>query len=387
METTFGLNSRQTCLPGGHPTGWLPLLDSRTVRILVTILVVACVLAFVWTARETLYAFLFSIFFAYLVDPLVSYVQTYVKGSRGRAIGVVYLAFAIALGLFGYLLGSRLAAETSHLAQTFPALFQKFASGQIAFTIGAQRGWSYETQVKLQHFLADHQSEILGYASAGGAKLAGELKRAWWLLLVPILGAFFLKDGRSFAQGAIELFSRRREREFVDAVLSDINIMLAHFIRAQLILAILSTVVYTGGLLLMGVQFAVVLGVLGGALEFIPVVGPATAAVSIIFIALVSGYRHILILLVFLGIWRLVQDYVNAPRIMGQRTELHPLAALFGVLAGAEIAGVIGVYLSIPIMASLRIAWRHWRAYMESNSVQVVSAGEMKEGPTKRKGH
>jgi predicted PurR-regulated permease PerM len=63
---------------------------------------------------------------------------------------------------------------------------------------------------------------------------------------------------------------------------------------------------------------------------------------------------------------------------------LHPLAALFGVLAGAEIAGVIGVYLSIPIMASLRIAWRHWRAYMETASVQVVPAAEMNEEPTER---
>ena len=85
-------------------------------------------LAFIWGARETLIAFLFSIFFAYLVDPLVSYVQPRVKGSRGRAIAVVYLVFTAALALFGYLLGSRLAAEASHLAQTLPSLFQKFAS-------------------------------------------------------------------------------------------------------------------------------------------------------------------------------------------------------------------------------------------------------------------
>lgn len=71
-------------------------------------------------------------------------------------------------------------------------------------------------------------------------------------------------------------------------------------------------------------------------------------------------------MLAFLGVWRIVQDYVNAPRIMGRHTELHPLLALFAVLSGAEIGGVVGVYLSIPIIASLRIVWRHWRAYMES---------------------
>lgn len=354
----------------------MPLLDSRTARVGFTILVFAGVLAFVWGARETLTAFLFSIFFAYLVDPLVSHVQLWVKGSRGRAIGIVYLAFAAALGLFGYLLGSRLAAEASHLAQTLPGLFQKFASGQIAFTIGAQRGWSYETQLKLQHLLADHQDEIMAWAKTAAGKLAGEAKRAWWLLLVPILGAFFLKDGRAFAQGAIDLLSRRREREFLDAVLTDINIMLAHFIRAQLILAVLSAVVYTVLLLVLGVQYAVVLGAVGGALEFIPVVGPLAAAVAILFIAMVTAYKHLIILLICLGVWRLIQDYVNAPRIMGRRTELHPLAALFGVLAGAEIAGVIGVYLSIPIMATLRIVWRHWRAYMETAKMQLAAAAE-----------
>ena len=61
----------------------------------------------------------------------------------------------------------------------------------------------------------------------------------------------------------------------------------------------------------------------------------------------------------------MIQDYVISPRVMGQSMELHPLAAIFGVLAGGEIAGVLGIYLSIPIMASLRIVWRRWRLYAE----------------------
>jgi predicted PurR-regulated permease PerM len=72
-----------------------------------------------------------------------------------------------------------------------------------------------------------------------------------------------------------------------------------------------------------------------------------------------------LIVLIFLIAWRLVQDYVVSPRVMGKSMELHPLAAIFGVLAGGEIAGVLGVYLSIPVMASLRIVWRRWRMYAE----------------------
>jgi predicted PurR-regulated permease PerM len=77
------------------------------------------------------------------------------------------------------------------------------------------------------------------------------------------------------------------------------------------------------------------------------------------------SYHHWVVLLIFLVTWRLLQDYVISPRVMGTSMELHPLAAIFGVMAGGEIAGVLGVYLSIPVMASLRIVWRRWRIYVE----------------------
>ena len=71
---------------------------------------------------------------------------------------------------------------------------------------------------------------------------------------------------------------------------------------------------------------------------------------------------------VFLGTWRVVQDYVSSPRIMGNKLEMHPLTAIFAVLVGAEIAGVTGVYLSVPIMASVRILWRRWQRYSQMHA-------------------
>jgi len=82
-------------------------------------------------------------------------------------------------------------------------------------------------------------------------------------------------------------------------------------------------------------------------------------------VAVLTGYQHWFFLLLFLFVWRMILDYVISPRVMGVSVELHPLAALFGILAGGEIAGVLGVYLSIPVMASLRIVWRRWRIYAE----------------------
>ena len=115
----------------------------------------------------------------------------------------------------------------------------------------------------------------------------------------------------------------------------------------------------------MRVPYALVLGTIGGVLEFIPVVGPLAGALIIVSVALLMSYKHWLILIIFLGIWRLLQDYVSSPRIMGESMELHPLAAIFGVMAGGEVAGILGVYLSIPVMASLRIVFRRWRLYAE----------------------
>jgi predicted PurR-regulated permease PerM len=116
------------------------------------------------------------------------------------------------------------------------------------------------------------------------------------------------------------------------------------------------------------VPYSLVLGTLGGVMEFVPVVGPLVAAISIFGVAFLTNYHHLLLLLIFLGVWRLIQDYVNSPRIMGERVELHPLLALFAILIGGEIGGVIGVYLSVPLIASLCILWKRWERYEEAQT-------------------
>jgi predicted PurR-regulated permease PerM len=95
------------------------------------------------------------------------------------------------------------------------------------------------------------------------------------------------------------------------------------------------------------------------------------AALIILGVAITANYHHVLIVLLFLAGWRLVQDYVISPRVLGGRVELHPLAAIFGVLVGGEIAGVVGVYLAIPIMATIRILWRGWHHYNSQTSATV----------------
>ena len=341
----------------------MPLADGRTARVIITVLLFALGLGFLYAARQTLIAFLFAIFFAYLMSPLVSHLEKLLHG-RGRAIAVIYVLLLGLVVLFFVSTGPRIGRESARLGQSLPAL-SRLSSGQIAQQLGQEHGWNTRLVEVAQNYLASHSDEITKLAQAVGLWVADVAKQAWLLVIVPLLSIFFLKDGRSFSQVLLDLVQSRPQRELLQGVLNDLNQMLAHFIRAQLILAALTLGMYAAVLSIMGMPYALVLGTFGGLLEFIPVIGPLVAALVIVGVSLLVGFPHWLWLIIFLGVWRLIQDYVTSPRIMGQSVELHPLAAIFGVMAGGEVAGILGVFLSIPVMASLRIVFRRWRLYAE----------------------
>jgi predicted PurR-regulated permease PerM len=292
--------------------------------------------------------------------------------SRAWGITIIYLLLLIGLGLFGFLVGPRIARQSARLGESLPGLMDKASTGQLSgqigeltARIGSQHGWSEQTEKRIQAFLMSRREDLSSLAQRIGVRAAEAAQQVWLLFLVPILAIFFLRDGGSFHEVLLSLVQSRTQREFLQDVFQDLNQMLAQFIRAQLTLAAFSFVAYTTFLGAMRVPYALMLGTAGGAMEFVPVVGPLVAGAAMMLVAVLAGYQHWLFLLLFLLVWRMVQDYVISPRVMGASVELHPLAALFGILAGGEIAGVLGVYLSIPVMASLRIVWRRWRIYAE----------------------
>ena len=197
------------------------------------------------------------------------------------------------------------------------------------------------------------------------ASLAANLT---WLLLIPILAAFLLKDHAHFADALLGLLKGNQQRGFLKSLLNGLDAMLATFIRAQLSFAALGLVAYTSFLLLAQFPYAFALGAIAGLLEFIPFVGPLVTALLILGMAILTGYTHWVVVLAFLILWRGIQDYVTSPYLMGRGLQLHPLAVIFGVLVGGEVAGVVGLFLSVPVMASLRIIWKAWRLQQEAKS-------------------
>jgi predicted PurR-regulated permease PerM len=321
------------------------------------VLIFAVGLAFLRAARETLTLFLFAILFAYFVAPLVSRLEKPLRG-RIQAIGAVYLILIALLVGLGFLIGPKIAGEGTALATSLPSLLGKAGSGELVSQVGQKHGWSEARQAQIQNFFVSHKDDILGFGRAIGQKLAEPAQHIWWLILIPILSIFFLKDGQSIGENLVALGRDAEEEKTLRGIIGDINVMLGSYIRAQLTLASLTLVAYTVVLSILHLRYALVLGPLAGIFEFIPVVGPAVAAITVFVIAVLTSYPHLIWLVLFLAAWRLIQDYVNAPRIMGKSLEISPLVQILAVLSGGEIAGVVGALISVPAVATLRILWR-----------------------------
>jgi predicted PurR-regulated permease PerM len=179
-------------------------------------------------------------------------------------------------------------------------------------------------------------------------------------VIVPILGFFFLKDGRDIVAQFVEMVEDGPRRSLLDDLLADTSLLLAHYMRAILLLSLAAFTAYSIFFYILQVPYSFLLAALAGALEFIPMIGPLTAGAVILVVTGVSG-GPLLSALIFLIVYRMLQDYVLSPQLMRAGVELHPLFVLFGVFAGAEIAGVPGAFLSVPVLAIVRIFYRRIR--------------------------
>ena len=112
-------------------------------------------------------------------------------------------------------------------------------------------------------------------------------------------------------------------------------------------------------MLFLGYPHALALGLMAGVLEFIPVAGWITALITIATVGLAT-HSHWIWMAALLGLWRMIMDYWVAPRVMGHELEIHPLLAIFTVMVGGAVGGIVGIYLSVPLVAALRVIWHRF---------------------------
>jgi len=339
------------------PRASLTFPDRRTANVVLTILFIAGLCAVVYCARRIILIFIFAILFTYLLNPVVKLLQQhslFFTNLRGPAVVEVYVFIVILLAIVGYSFAPGAARDARKLLDQVPVVLDRLSTGDIASDLRGKYGWSEEQELRLRFFLAKHKEQIQRLIPVVDHYLSNTAIIVGYLLLVPVLAIFFLRDGDHIANALIKWSFPRERRATIRAAAYELHLVLTRYIKAQLLLCGLSFLFYFAALLLLRFPHAAALASLGGFLEFIPVVGWTSTFAVIVTVGIVN-HSHWIWMASLLGLWRVLQDYFATPRIMGEELKIHPLAAILAVLVGAELGGIIGIYLAIPLMATLRV--------------------------------
>ncbi len=325
-----------------------------------------------------------SIFFAYLIDPLVRVIRRPFKERnidkimpRSLAILIAYVFVFTVLGVGIAYLAPVVTEQAKELTKNVP---NYLSSGQSRLNeLNKRLRITEDTQKQINDKITETIGEIGSYLTTF---LLTIISYAPWMILIPVLSFFFLKDINLFRVLFLRVFPSGRWRARAELVLEDVNKTLRAYARAQLFSCVLIGFTCTAGFYALGLNYAILLGILAGVLEFIPLIGPLTIGITATVVASLSVSPWTgLYVAIFLVILRILQDYVFYPRIVREGIHLHPLAIILCVLAGEQIAGIPGVFISIPLVALATVIYRH---FLEHSGTTGVFAGwlEPKEIPT-----
>jgi predicted PurR-regulated permease PerM len=350
-------------------------LDSSapSVRSILRVVIITLFLIFIAGSVQIIVASLaslvflicLSVFFAYLIDPLVRAIRRPFKVRnldrlmpRSIAIMFAYIFVFTVIGLVIAFIAPQLTDQAKEFGTNLPTYGQALRTRSNELNQRFDRLRIPESvQEEINRKITDLGSDIT--ASVGNFLLVS-ITYLPWLLLVPILAFFFLKDANIFRLSILRVFPAGRWRYRAELVMADVNTTLAAYTRASLISCLLIAFICTTGFYLIGLKYALLLGILAGILEFIPLLGPITVAVVVILTTAAGDHpRNALFAAIFLSALRVVHDYVTYPRIVRGGVHLHPLAIILAVLAGEQVAGIPGVFLAIPIVAIASVFYRH----------------------------
>lgn len=359
-------NSRRVFLDPSTP----PILS--VIRVVIITLLILSLFSFIQTIiysiTKLLFLVILSVFFAYLLDPLIKLIRKPFKTNnaerfmpRPLAVGVAYvLIFGVVTTALVFL-APQISNQARAFAEKLPVYvksMQDGAGGMEKFLTRLRV--SPEVQKQINDQIANFGTTVTEYVTGSLGEMAiTAVSYIPWLILIPILAFFFLKDVNFFRISMLRVFPPGQWRTRVEAFISDVNNTLAAYTRAQLTSCLIIGTLCTIGFYVFGVNYALLLGILAGVLEFIPLIGPLTLAIIAVTIALYESPWEALYVFIFLGILRIMQDYVIYPRIVRGGIHLHPLAIILSVLAGEQVAGIPGVFLSIPIVALLTVVYKH----------------------------
>ncbi len=333
----------------------------RAVRLLLTaVLVVAVLVVLLRVLRAALTPLAASFVLAYLLDPVIDRFES--RGLR-RGVSIVGLLVVFGAGAAALLFFvlPRLITEVSSLAAALPGYLETFSQTWIprfetrfgvtlpaSFTEVVDKVRSGEIPLPLDS-LASVLRNTLTYLTGTMASLVG-------LLMVPILTFYALVDFDHIVARAAGLVPPRY-RPYVHDKAVLINGLVSSFLRGQLIISLILGVLYAVGFSVIGIDLAVSIGLIAGALSIIPYVGSAFALVSGLALALLKfgPDSHMLWIAGWYAVVQTLEGLVITPRVQGESIGLHPAVIIVALLIGGDLFGLLGLLIAVPVAAVAKV--------------------------------
>jgi predicted PurR-regulated permease PerM len=328
---------------------------SRAAKWAIAIVVVALGILFLHYIRSEISPFLWAIFAAYLLTPMVNYVNFRMQIPRFLVVFGLYVFFLSALIVAARYLFPFVTSQVTFFIEDFPKL-----EGALVHAVGP-RPLGIDIN-QLMNQLAGNLGGVSANPNSQVELLTSAFSTTIRILIFLFTTFYLLMDGPRISASMVRLIPTSYRPELL-RLASQINTTWTQYIRGELILFGIMSVASFIGLEILRVPGAVPIALATGALELLPLVGPFTAGGIAVSVAYLNGTNPfgwsqitygIVVALMYLAL-RETEDYIVVPRVLGKAVKLHPLVVLFALVSGGLIAGLFGLLVAVPIAASLKI--------------------------------
>ncbi len=313
--------------------------------------------------RAVLVPFILAIILAFVIEPAVHFFEAR-RVSRLGAILLVYLGAGLLVAALMFWLIPVLVRQLTILAAALPGFAAQvqalLAEIQARY---AQAGLPTQIRQVLDGAIARAENNLLTFIQAVLSGLFGTVSAIATLLLAPFLAFYLLRDRESIRAWALSVLPVSTRGETMRA-LAEVNQVLTGYIRGQFLVALTVGTLVGLATYLLGLPFSVILGVIAGVTDIIPYFGPVIGALPAVSLALFKSPLLAAEVVIALFAIQQVDSIFITPRFVGGNVGLHPLVVIFSLLAGAELFGLAGMLVAVPLVAIGKVLLKHLLARM-----------------------
>jgi predicted PurR-regulated permease PerM len=341
----------------------------RTVlRVLLLIIAVGITLEVIWVARHVLAWVVIALFLALALDPLVGWIQKRSKLGRGPSIGVAYVLLLIVIVGIGATFIPKLVDEVNGFVQALPNYVHDLTHGRGRLGFLETK---YHIVEKVRKQVENGgASKVLGLSGVAVSVTKSVISIVAATVTIVFLTFFMLLEGHAWVERIYSLFPERSQPRW-RAVGHEIYKTVGGYVTGNILISVIAGGSATVVLLILGVPYAVALGLLVAILDLIPLAGATVAGVVVVAVAFLHSVPAGVVVLIFIIAYQQIENHFLQPVIYGRTVQLSPLAVLVSVLVGAELAGILGALAAIPVAGTIQVLVRDAMAHRREIAAEI----------------